>query len=123
MAALLAVAVVAGLALGGCKGNAAKAVDAAPDSCTPTTGCAEACNPGNNLGCGRYCTAGGGECNQNGAPFLFCTEDYEPNGTGVGFCTGPCSKDADCGDGAFCSGSGMGSKGCVPAACGGMPTM
>lgn len=92
------------------------------DACSGETACATECNVGNNLGVGRFCTGGNGECNANPAPFLFCTDDYEPDGTGKGFCTGACGSDADCGDDAFCSGSGMGSKGCVPATCGGTPS-
>lgn len=99
----------------GCGGGGSK-VDAA---CVGGTNCGEACEVANEKGVGRYCTAGGGECNQNDAPFIFCTVDYEADAPG--FCTGPCSKDEDCGTNAYCSGSGMGGRGCQTAVCGGMP--
>ena len=107
-----------------CGGGGATQSDA-PGSCaTPSTACSDPCNVGNELGVGRYCTPGHGECNQNGAVggFIFCTKDYEPTET-VQYCTGACKVDADCGTGAYCSGSGQGSKGCIPATCGGTPSV
>jgi hypothetical protein len=90
--------------------------------CVGATGCNGPCELGNSLGVGRYCTAGGGECNKNDAPFIFCTVDYEPT-AGVQYCTGPCTKDTDCGENAYCSGSGQGGRGCEPMICGGMPSV
>nr|HEX4315259.1 hypothetical protein [Kofleriaceae bacterium] len=88
------------------------------DACTGGSGCSEPCNAGNEAGVGKFCTKGGGECSNNPAPFLFCTIDYVADGSStVGFCTGVCGSDADCGAGATCSGSGMGNTGCVPDVC------
>lgn len=86
-------------------------------TCTGGTGCGEGCQEANEVGVGMACTPGGGECGRNMAPFLFCTSDYEEGAWS--YCTGPCDTDADCGTDAFCSGSGHGGKGCVPAICGG----
>ena len=103
--------------LAGCGGGGSK-VDS---GCTGPTGCGMECELGNDKGVGRFCSAGGGECNANGAPFLFCTVDYVPGAPG--YCTGPCSKDEDCGMNAYCSGEGMGGRGCEPMICGGMPSV
>lgn len=94
-----------------------KPVDAQVSHADP---CNDPSATGNDKGVGRYCTAGGGECNQNSnlGGFIFCTKDYEPDET-VQYCTGPCSKDSDCGTNAACTGSGSGGRGCEPNACGG----
>ena len=115
----VALAVATGLGLMACGGGGAT-IDA---PCSGATACSDPCNVGNELGVGRYCTPGHGECNQNGqvGGFIFCTKDYEPAET-VQYCTGPCSKDSDCGTNAFCSGSGQGGRGCIPATCGGTPS-
>ena len=118
------IAVIVALGLVGCGGGGEKIIDAGPpDACTGSTTCSDPCNQGNELGVGRYCTPGHGECNKNGAVggFIFCTKDYEPAET-VQYCTGPCSKDSDCGTNAYCSGSGQGGRGCIPATCGGTPS-
>ena len=114
------VALAAILALVACGSGDKQPVDA---TCSGATACSDPCNTGNELGVGRYCTPGHGECNKNGAVsgFIFCTKDYEPAET-VQYCTGPCSNDVDCGTGAFCSGAGQGGRGCVPATCGGTPS-
>lgn len=123
-----AVFVLIGLLALACGGGSSdkKAVDAAaPDAtCNTSDPCNDPCAVGNEFGVGRYCTPGHGECNKNGAlgGFIFCTKDYEPTET-VQYCTGACKVDADCGTGAYCTGSGMGSKGCIPAACGGVPSV
>lgn len=83
--------------------------------------CGMACSVGNELGVGRHCTKGGGECSANGAPFFFCTVDFDQTAPDA-FCTGSCAKDADCGTGAYCNGQG-GQMGCVPASCGGTPSV
>jgi hypothetical protein len=108
-----------------CGGGSDKKVDAGPpDACSGSTACSDPCNQGNELGVGRYCTPGHGECNQNGSVggFIFCTKDYEPT-EDVQYCTGACKEDKDCGTNAYCSGSGMGSKGCIPMSCGGVPSV
>lgn len=106
-----------------CGGGGEKVDAGPPDACTGATTCSDPCNQGNELGVGRYCTSGHGECNQNGqvGGFIFCTKDYEPNET-VQYCTGPCKSDVECGTGAYCSGAGQGGRGCVPATCGGTPS-
>ena len=113
------------VACGGNSTSANKTVDAPPvavDACSGSTTCSDPCNLGNDLGVGRYCTEGHSECNANAAPFLFCTKDYEPDDP-ASYCTGPCSGDNDCGSNAYCSGSGHGGRGCVPMACGGVPSI
>jgi hypothetical protein len=82
------------------------------------TGCGKPGELGNSLGVGKYCTRGGHECASNSFA-LFCTVTYEPSAPA--FCTNACTRDPDCGDGAYCSGSGMGLTGCLPAVCGGRP--
>lgn len=52
-------------------------------------------------------------------PFLICTAGHDPTGTHQ-FCTTPCSKDSECGSGAYCVHDTSGS-GCVPTQCGGAP--
>lgn len=108
----LAVLFVAACGGGGAAGD---------DVCTGGTGCGEPCQAANDKGVGLPCTMGGGECSNNLAPFLFCTADYEDGADP--YCTGPCSRDSDCGEGAYCSGSGHGGSGCVPAICGGTPSL
>lgn len=66
------------------------------------------CEPTENeMGIGRACTEGGGEC----AEGTTCTGD-QPGNSGDGFCLriGGCTMDADCGTGAVC---------CAPAEAGG----
>jgi hypothetical protein len=99
-----------------CGGSSGKPADAA---CTGGSGCAQPCDEGNNLGVGRYCTKNGGQCGSNNNAFVFCTVDVDP--TAEAFCTGPCGSDAECGQNAFCDGSGGAQRGCVPASCGGSP--
>jgi hypothetical protein len=112
---LLAVVVIATA----CGSNKAKSADAA---CTGGSSCGQPCDVGNNLGVGRYCTKGGGECNKNDNGFIFCTIDEDPTAPAA-FCTGVCGSDGDCGSDAYCDGSGStGPHGCVPASCGGTPT-
>jgi hypothetical protein len=93
---------------------------AACGSDTPqnTTGCGAPGNPGNSKGIGRYCTRGAGQCTNL---FLYCTVDFVMDPGTPQYCTGPCTLDSDCGEGAYCSGSGLGSMGCMPAVCGGHP--
>ena len=76
--------------------------------------CAASGEPGNSLGIGRECTAGGNEC---GAGSI-CVADFVM-GTWGNFCTTMCSTDAQCGEGAVCSESQAGSpiRTCVPEAC------
>ena len=52
-------------------------------------------------------------------PFLICTEGHDSSNTHL-FCTAPCSKDSDCGTGAYCVHDPQG-NGCVPTQCGGAP--
>jgi hypothetical protein len=115
-AAVLAAALAAAIVAVACGGGNGASADAA---CTPMGVCGECMQP-NNVGVGMACTTGGGECGHNMAPFLFCTSDYEADAPS--YCTGPCGSDADCGDNAYCSGSGHGGRGCMPAVCGGMPS-
>src|SRR5258706_6913958 len=99
LAAVIATLIVA--ATPACGGGNDWGVDGA---CMGGSGCGEPCQQANPVGVGMACTAGGGQCGRNMAPFLFCTADYEAGAWP--YCTGPCGSDADCGDGAYCSGSG-----------------
>jgi len=124
-AAILAIALIA--ACGSDSKTPQKGIDApatpADAACT-ADGCKNPCAVGNDKGVGRYCTPGGGECNANSnlGGFIFCTKDYEP-AEDVQYCTGPCTKDSDCGQNAYCTGAGQGGRGCIPASCGGMPSV
>jgi hypothetical protein len=86
-----------------------------------TTGCTQPGQAGNSVGVGKFCTKGGNQCRDNGAA-IFCTVDYVPD-VPDWYCTAFCTGDGDCGDNAYCSGSGMGGRGCIPARCGGTPSV
>jgi hypothetical protein len=79
-------------------------------------GCGSPGDKGNNMGVGKYCTKGGGQCMGNGAPY--CAADFKSDVPGV--CSKPCASDNDCGTGAKCSGSGL-ERGCEPLACSAPP--
>jgi len=85
----------------------------------PKRGCGMPGEPGNEKGVGKYCTPAGDECRKNSFA-VFCTVTFVPDADP--YCTNSCTDDSQCGTGAFCSGSGMGSRGCVPAICGGTPS-
>jgi hypothetical protein len=68
-------------------------IDAAPGDVV--WACGE--GPGNELGVGRHCTVGGGECGES----LLCDKDMDAKGAGACILVG-CSGDADCGTGATC---------------------
>jgi hypothetical protein len=92
--------------------------DAAADA--PAGNCVAKGYAGNEKKIGAYCdndTA----CPFQLDPFLVCTAGHDPTNTHL-FCTSPCSKDAECGTGAYCMHDPAGS-GCVPTQCGGMPGM
>jgi hypothetical protein len=79
----------------------------------PGEGCVAADTPGNGVGVGRACTAGGGECSGNGKATV-CLGDFDAR---ANFCSMfGCESDADCGDGAICSDQGA-AKVCIPNAC------
>lgn len=84
--------------------------------------CVQPCAEGNERKVGEFCTAGGGECDDNSqaasGAALICTVDFSPGD--VAFCTKPCQEDSQCGSAAFCRGDpGVdgGNKGCVPNSC------
>jgi hypothetical protein len=118
MRALSLLALVVAFACGGSSGNKTDAKGSGSNSCTGGSACGEPCDDGNNLGIGKFCAKGSGQCASNNNAFVFCTVDVDS--TAEPFCTGPCGSDADCGVDAFCDGSG-GQNGCVPANCGGTP--
>lgn len=80
----------------------------------PGDPCVRACNTGNEVGVGRHCTRGGGQCARNQGAVL-CTADFDMS-LQSGWCTRPCASDAACGSGARCTGDARG-RGCVPAEC------
>ena len=65
-----------------------------PDPCVPEDA------PGNQLGVGEYCEAGGDQCDDNELA-IFCSLDFDPNDSMAG-CTAPCTLDDDCGPASFC---------------------
>jgi hypothetical protein len=73
--------------------------------------CAAAGDTGNEVGVGKFCSAGGGQCDGNHEASL-CIADYA-QGDFANFCTLQCMADADCGAAAICNPS----KICVPAKC------
>lgn len=72
---------------------------------------------GNDLGVGKYCTQGGGQC--QGLNASICSADIQLNGSGI--CSKACNTDADCGTGAVCYQDTLG-KGCEPVSCQTSPT-
>lgn len=73
--------------------------------------CAAPGAPGNELGVGKECSKGGGECSDE----LFCLATFV-GGDFPNFCTTTCAGDAECGTGATCSGS-EGRTVCIPDTC------
>lgn len=76
---------------------------------------------GNEIGVGRPCTKGGGECDAFdllGGEAGICVVDFADN-TNVFCCTRPCSTDDECGSGAVCATNPANDndKGCVPRGC------
>jgi hypothetical protein len=107
-------------------GSSASSTGGSSSGTTPDAGGADAGNcvakgyPGNEKKIGAYCdndTA----CPFQIDPFLVCTAGHDPTNTHL-FCTTPCSKDAECGTGAYCM-HDTGGAGCVPTQCGGAPGM
>jgi hypothetical protein len=76
--------------------------------------CVEPGAPGNEVGIGKHCTNGGGECGGSS----ICLADYTDGEFG-NFCTSLCADNAECGAGAACKGEG--NKACIPDGCD-MPT-
>ena len=83
----------------------------APDSGTTEEACASPGAVGNAGGVGEYCTAGGGECDDNDAA-TYCTVDYQDGAPP--FCTMPCFGADECGDDATCADDGGPLMGCAP---------
>ena len=101
---------------GGTDGGSGTALD--PANCVP---------PGtkpNELGMGGYCEpknesgTRGGQCDKAGpdAGPRFCSGDVPDTPPHAWFCTYPCTKDEECGTGAYCAHDARGS-GCVPLVC------
>ncbi len=125
--AAAAAAAALGAPLGGLSGCAAPPAqsavddDVCPDSTPPPSDrCLEG-QCGNELGVGRPCTRGGGQCDvfslvagEAGICILYFADN-----TNVHCCSKPCSVDDDCGDGAVCAENpaNPASFGCVPAGC------
>lgn len=76
-------------------------------------GCVVPGAPGNALGVGRHCTAGGGECRDSPEATL-CLANFDAR---ANFCSMfGCMVDDDCGEGAVCLEQGPATA-CVPAEC------
>jgi hypothetical protein len=73
--------------------------------------CAEDGAAGNDLGVGRQCESGGGECTSP----MICLADFVLGDFG-NFCTTVCTSDDECGEGASCAGQ-SGRAICVPDSC------
>jgi Copper type II ascorbate-dependent monooxygenase, C-terminal domain len=73
--------------------------------------CAMPGDPGNDVGVGKFCSAGSGQCGGNGAAAL-CLADFT-QGAFANFCTLQCQASAECGTDAICGPS----KICIPAKC------
>ncbi len=75
---------------------------------------------GNELGVGRPCTRGGGQCdvfNLLAGEAGICIPDFADN-TNVHCCSKTCSVDDDCGSGAVCFPDPVTQRqGCVPQGC------
>jgi phage host-nuclease inhibitor protein Gam len=82
---------------------------AAPTNCVPPG------TPNNDKGVGGYCEKNS-DCVADGSATV-CSARFGA-GAGSWFCTGPCVRDEDCGEGVRCVTYEQGS-GCVPLACGG----
>lgn len=80
----------------------------------PGPPCAQTDAPGNEIGVGKYCTKGGGQCPTSAS---ICLADYTTGEFGD-FCTKICNVDTDCGSGATCRGASTSSiKTCIPTSC------
>jgi hypothetical protein len=92
--------------------GAATGVDGGADP-TPAESCTHPGDKGNAIGVGEYCTPVGGECKAfDGAPFCLASA-----GQTQWFCSRVgCTKDDQCGMGAFCLFNPAGSA-CVPYRC------
>lgn len=77
-----------------------------------TATCGSPGDKGNEMGVGKYCTEGGGQCLGTGSPI--CSADIQLNGSGI--CSKACNTDVDCGTGATCYQDTLG-KGCKPDVC------
>ena len=76
-------------------------------------GCVQPGEEGNALGVGRYCSVGGGECDETPEPTL-CLAEFNSDAP---YCSVIlCQDDSVCGEGASCVFEGAGSA-CVPLAC------
>jgi len=73
--------------------------------------CAAMGDTGNDVGVGKFCSKGGGQCTGNHDAAL-CLADYVQGNFG-NFCTLQCQADVDCGASAVCNPS----KICVPSQC------
>src|SRR6266567_1878940 len=58
-----------------------------------TATCGAPGDMGNELGVGKFCTQGGGQC--QGSQASICSADIQLNGQGL--CSKSCNADADCG--------------------------
>ena len=104
---------------GGTSGMTSGMTSGAPDGGDVDAGnCVAMGYMGNDKHVGAYCDKDV-SCPFQTDPFLICTYGHDPTNTHL-FCTAPCSKDSECGTGAYCMHDTAGS-GCVPTQCGGMP--
>jgi len=96
-------------------GDAGGGADVGVDVIINPNNCVAPGTPNNSEGVGGYCSPNGGQCDTagpGGSPTL-CSGDYDTM-MNVWFCTVPCP--ANCGTGAVCVTTAMGS-GCTPTSC------
>jgi hypothetical protein len=104
-----------GAAMGGTGGTGG--TDASSEA-SPTQGCVQPGDHGNELGIGEYCTPGGHECDAFSGSAPLCLAEAAPTDD-QWFCTRIfCNDDSVCGTNAFCLMTDRGSA-CVPTRCGG----
>jgi hypothetical protein len=107
-----------GSSSGGSTSGAPAQGDAGTDA-GPAGNCVPKGYQGNEKKIGAYCDDDV-SCPFSFDPFLVCTKPYDPTGNHM-FCTAACSKDSECGSGAYCVKDPQG-NGCVPTQCGGTPS-
>jgi hypothetical protein len=121
----LRVALLLALVSAGCSSSSSNSGGGSADASTdvavdaPAANCVPKGYTGNELGIGAYCDQTTACQMKSTSTFLICTASAGAPPT-ESFCTTPCTRDTDCGTGAFCVRDPRGS-GCVPTQCGGTP--
>jgi hypothetical protein len=98
--------------------DGSKPKDAAADVIVDPKNCVPPGTASNSDGVGGYCSPAGGQCDMVGPEGVaeICTADLDGTPAHDWYCTMPCSKTSQCGAGATCASTAMGSR-CVPKSC------